>query len=53
MISLLKWKAEGKVGDKVWVTPKIPFLIPILLGFLVAIIYGDILTQVVSFFLFR
>ncbi len=50
---LLKWKAEGKIGDKVWVTPKIPFLIPILLGFLVAIIYGDILTQIVSFFLFR
>ncbi len=51
--NLLKWQSEGKVGDRVWVTPKIPFLIPILLGFLVAIIYGDILTQLVSFFLFR
>jgi preflagellin peptidase FlaK len=51
--NLLKWKSEGKVGDKVWVTPKIPFLIPITLGFIVAIIFADILTQVISFFLLR
>lgn len=50
--NLLKWKSEGKIGDKVWVTPKIPFLIPITLGFLVAIFYGDILTQVISFLIF-
>jgi len=48
---LLRLKAEGKIGDKVWVTPKIPFLIPITLGFLVAIIYGDFLTQIISFIL--
>jgi preflagellin peptidase FlaK len=51
--NLLKWKTDGKIGDKAWVTPKIPFLIPITLGFLVAIVYGDILTQVISFFLWR
>ncbi len=51
--NLLRWKSEGKLGDKVWVTPKIPFLIPITLGFLVAITYGDILTQVISFFILR
>ncbi len=51
--NLLRWKSEGKIGDKVWVTPKIPFLIPITLGFIVAIVYGDILTQVISFLIFR
>ncbi len=51
--SLLRWKKEGKVGDKVWVTPKIPFLIPITLGFLMAIVYGDILTQIISLLLFQ
>lgn len=50
---LLKWRSVGKLGDKVWVTPKIPFLIPITLGFIVAILYGDILTQAISFILFR
>jgi preflagellin peptidase FlaK len=48
---LKKWKADGKIGDKVWVTPKIPFLIPIALGFLVAVVYCDILTQILSIFL--
>lgn len=47
---LAKWNGDGKIGDKVWVTPKLPFLIPITLGFLAAIVYGDILMQVVSLF---
>jgi len=51
--NLLRWKSEGKIGDRVWVTPKIPFLIPITLGFLLAIVYGDILTQAISFLIFR
>jgi archaeal preflagellin peptidase FlaK len=49
----LKWKAEGKVREKVWVTPKIPFLIPITLGFIVAVVWGDILTRIISLLMFR
>jgi preflagellin peptidase FlaK len=51
--NMLKWKGEGKVPEKVWVTPKIPFLIPITLGFIVAVTWGDILTQIISIFLFH
>lgn len=45
---LTKWKSEGKIPEKVWVTPKIPFLIPITLGLIAAIVYGDILMQIVG-----
>jgi preflagellin peptidase FlaK len=36
-----------KLGIKeIWVTPKIPFMIPLLVGFLAAFILGDILLQI-------
>lgn len=41
-----------KLGIKnIWVTPKIPFMIPLLAGFLVTFILGDILLQLVRVFL--
>ena len=33
---------------KIWVTPKVPFMIPLLVGFIVAFIYGDILFVIVD-----
>jgi preflagellin peptidase FlaK len=41
-----------KLGIKeIWVTPKIPFMIPLLAGFLVTFILGDILLQIVRILL--
>ncbi|MBI2079105.1 MAG: prepilin peptidase [Euryarchaeota archaeon] len=34
--------------DRVWVTPKIPFMLPLLLGFLVAFVLGDVLFHLVG-----
>ncbi len=34
---------NGKIADKVWVTPGLPFMLSITAGFFAAIIYGDIL----------
>jgi prepilin signal peptidase PulO-like enzyme (type II secretory pathway) len=36
-----------KLGiTEIWVTPKIPFMIPLLAGFLAAFVLGDILLQI-------
>jgi prepilin signal peptidase PulO-like enzyme (type II secretory pathway) len=37
-------KAEGEV----WVSPAIPFIIPITLGFLISLIFGDILSYLLN-----
>lgn len=38
-----------KLGIKeIWVTPKIPFMIPLLAGFITAFILGDILLQIIQ-----
>jgi preflagellin peptidase FlaK len=43
---LKKAYAEGKI-DKVWVTPGLPFLIFITAGFIISVIFGDILYELV------
>jgi len=36
---------------EIWVTPKIPFMIPLLLGFICTFIFGDILFSIMNFFI--
>ena len=41
-----------KLGiTEIWVTPKIPFMIPLLAGFLVAFVLGDILLKIFEIFI--
>lgn len=39
---LEKFAADGLIDRKVWVTPGLPFMIPITAGFFVAVFYGDL-----------
>lgn len=40
---LTKAHRKGLIEDTVWVTPGLPFMIPITAGFITAVIYGDII----------
>jgi preflagellin peptidase FlaK len=42
---------EKKGYKKIWVTPKIPFMIPLLIGFITAFSLGDILTKLLQIIL--
>ncbi len=44
---------KGLIGESVWVTPSLPFMIPITVGFFVAIFYGDLIFELVKFLIFR
>ena len=44
-----KKKKKKKNGyDEIWVTPKIPFMIPLLIGFILTFILGDIMFYLMS-----
>ena len=44
VISELKgYLKEGKVKDGVWITPGLPFMIPITAGFITAVVFGDLI----------
>ncbi|AIY90923.1 A24 family peptidase C-terminal domain-containing protein [Geoglobus acetivorans] len=45
--ALKKAKREGKV-EKVWVTPQIPFIIFITVGYVIAFFLGDVLTYLIT-----
>ena len=45
---LKNFSRKGVIKD-VWVTPGLPFMIPITLGFFVAIFYGDIITELTKY----
>ena len=36
---------------EIWVTPKIPFMIPLLAGFICAFVFGDILFYLMNIFI--
>ncbi|NYT19272.1 MAG: peptidase A24 [Methanosarcinales archaeon] len=51
-ISKMKKYAEnGLIDERVWVTPGLPFMIPITAGFIAAVIYGDLIFQITLNFL--
>jgi preflagellin peptidase FlaK len=54
LISQLKALSEkGLIKDDVWVTPGLPFMIPITLGFFVAVFYGDLITEFTKYLILR
>ncbi len=54
LISELKALSEkGLIKNEVWVTPGLPFMIPITLGFFVAVFYGDLITELTKFLILR
>ncbi|TGC09866.1 A24 family peptidase C-terminal domain-containing protein [Methanolobus halotolerans] len=34
---------EGRINDSVWVTPGLPFMVPITAGFITAVVFGDLI----------
>jgi preflagellin peptidase FlaK len=40
---------KGLIKDEVWVTPGLPFMIPITVGFFVAVFYGDMITELTKY----
>lgn len=42
---------KGLIKDEIWVTPGLPFMIPITLGFFTAVFYGDMMFELVKFLL--
>jgi preflagellin peptidase FlaK len=48
---LKAYQKEGKVKDGVWITPGLPFMIPITAGFITAVVYGDLIFQLTMQFM--
>ena len=50
---LKKLSEKGLIKDEIWVTPKLPFMISITIGFFVAIFYGDLIFELTKYILFK
>ena len=44
------FRLEGLIGTRVWVTPGLPFMIPITAGFVAAVVFGDLIFYGVTVF---
>ena len=44
------FRLEGLIGTRVWVTPGLPFMIPITAGFVAAVVFGDLIFYGVTAF---
>lgn len=49
---LEKFAANGQMDRRVWVTPGLPFMIPITLGFFTAVFFGDLIFMLTKFLLY-
>ncbi len=47
---LVSFKSRGLIGTRVWVTPGLPFMIPITAGFITAVVFGDLIFYGVTAF---
>ena len=47
---LESFKSQGLIGTRVWVTPGLPFMIPITAGFITAVVFGDLIFYGVTAF---
>lgn len=52
MLKRLKDAKNKGVIDKVWVTPALPFLIFMTAGFVVAIVLGDLIVEIIKYMIF-
>ncbi len=44
---------KGLIKEEVWVTPGLPFMISITLGFFVAVLYGDLIFELTKYMIIR
>ncbi|MCD4807707.1 MAG: prepilin peptidase [Methanococcoides sp.] len=49
--TMKEYDRKGLIEKRVWVTPGLPFMIPITAGFISAVIYGDLIFQLTLHFL--